>query len=77
MTLLEIDIQTIEAQIKALSDTLQIVGSNTPAGQTIQQQIDGYTVQLQAKKQLLASQQQETVYEHLSRIVPYSPELYI
>ncbi len=75
MTQLEIDIQTIEAQIKALSDTLLILGANTPAGQTIQQQIDVYAAQLQAKKQLLVSQQNETIYEHLSRIVGYSPAL--
>lgn len=75
MTQLEIEIQTIEAQIKALSDTLQIVGTNTPAGQTIQQQIDGFIAQQQAKQQMLVSQQQETVYEHLARIVGYSPEL--
>jgi len=75
MTQLEIEIQIIEAQIRTLNGILQPLDANNPAVQSIQQQIDEYTAQLQEKRQLLASQQQETIYEHLSRIVPYSTAL--
>lgn len=75
MTQLEIEIQVIEGQITALNSTIQTVGENTVAGQAIKQQICDFKDQLQAKKQQLASQQKETVYEHLARIVGYTPQL--
>lgn len=75
MTQLEIEIQVLEGQIDALNSTIQTVGKSTVAGQAIMQQLSAIENQLQAKKQQLASQQKETVYEHLARIVGYTPQL--
>lgn len=73
MTQLEIDIQVIERTIKALNDTIAQLGNNAPTA--IIQQRDNYEQELATKRQLLHAQDNETIYEHLARIVPYSKEL--
>ena len=74
MTQPEQDIVRLEAQIIALKKVLQSVGADTPARQVILQQITGYESQLNIRQAQLASQQEETVYEHLARVVGYTPE---
>lgn len=73
MTQLEIDIQVLEGAIKTLNDTIAILGNNAPSA--IIQQRDLKEQELIKKKQLLQAQNNETIYEHLSRIVGYSKEL--
>lgn len=73
MTQLEIDIQVLEGTIKALNDTITQLGNNAPSA--IIQQRDNYKQELATKRQLLNDQNNETIYEHLARIVPYSQEL--
>ena len=73
MTQLEIDIHVLEGTIKTLNETIAILGNNTPSA--IIQQRDLKEQELNKKKQLLHAQDNETIYEHLARIVPYSQEL--
>lgn len=73
MTQLEIDIQVLEGTIKALNDTIAQLRNNAPS--VIIQQRDNYVQELEAKKLQLNAQNNETVYEHLSRIVGYSKDL--
>ena len=73
MTQLEIDIQVLEGTIKLLDETIAKSGTNVSP--VIIQQRDDYKQKLAVKKQQLAAQKKETIYEHLSRIVGYSKEL--
>lgn len=73
MTQLEIDIQVLEGTIKALDDTIAQLGNNAPSA--IIQQRDLLEQELNGKKLQLNAQNQETIYEHLARIVPYSKGL--
>ena len=73
MTQLEIDIQILEGTIRTLNDAIAHSGSSVPKG--IIQQRDQYIKKLEIKKKQLATQRQETVYEHLARTVGYSQEL--
>ena len=73
MTQLEIDIHVLEGTIKTLNETIAILGNNAPSA--IIQQRDLKEQELNKKKQLLHAQDNETIYEHLARIVPYSQEL--
>ena len=73
MTQIEIDIQVLEGTIKALNDTIKQLGNNVPSA--IIQKRDSCMQELEAKKLQLNAQNNETVYEHLSRIVGYSKEL--
>ena len=73
MTQLEIDILVLEGTIRALNNA--ITNSGSADASAIINQRDFYIQELEAKKQQLNAQNQETVYEHLSRIVGYSKEL--
>ena len=73
MTKLEIEIQVLDGTIKTLNETIAKIDATAAAA--IVQQRDAMVLQLNAKKQQLQKQDQETIYEHLSRIVGYSEEL--
>ena len=73
MTQLEIKIKALEASLSTLDNTIALLGNNVPVA--IQQQRQDIANELAQKRTQLAAQNQETVYEHLSRIVGYSPEL--
>ena len=72
MTQLEIEIQNLESQLDLLNDVIKKIGN---APNSVIQQRDDIQNQLIAKKQQLAAQQQETVYQHLARTVGYTNDL--
>lgn len=73
MTQQEIEIQSLEKQIQTILDTVALMGGvMTPA---VQEKIDSINAEIKNKKAELDSQKKESVYEHLARIVGYSPEL--
>lgn len=73
MTQLEIEIQVLEGQLQVLDQAIRQMGATAPAA--IIGQRDDIQRQLDKKRQQLAAQNKETVYQHLARIVGYSPEL--
>ena len=75
MSPLEIEIQTLEASLSTIKQTIAILTQNGSVPNAILQQKSVIEKQLKQKRAQLAAQQNETVYEHLSRIVGYSPEL--
>ena len=73
MTQLEIEIQVLEGKLDTLNNTISLLGTNIPA--TILKQKEDLKKELSIKRAQLNRQQNETIYEHLARIVGYSPEL--
>ena len=73
MTQLEIDIQVLEGTIRTLNDMIAKLDASTATA--IIQQRDLLEQELNIKTLQLNAQSNETIYEHLSRIVPYSKEL--
>lgn len=73
MTQLEIEIQKIEASLETLNKTIKMLGVTVPA--IILQQKEELDNELAQKLTQLNAQNNETIYEHLSRIVGYSKDL--
>lgn len=73
MTQLEVEILADERALNAINDVISGCGSHVPAN--LLQKKKEIERELAKKRGQLNAQQKETVYEHLSRIVGYSPEL--
>ena len=68
---LEAEIQVLEGQLNLINNLITTLGENTE----LLQKRNALQAELHVKNQELANRQQESVYEHLSRIVGYSNEL--
>ena len=71
MDSLEVQIQVLEGKLSEIKDLISSIGANA---QLIQRR-ETLQTELNQLRQELANRQQESVYEHLSRIVGYSNEL--
>lgn len=73
MTQLEIEIKVLEGQLDVINQT--IASLNGPVPPSTQQMKQSLESQLAQKRMQLNAQNNETIYEHLSRIVGYSKDL--
>ena len=73
MTQLEIEIKILEGQLDVINQTIaSLNGTVPPSTQQMKQSLEN---QLSQKRSQLNAQNNETIYEHLSRIVGYSKDL--
>lgn len=73
MTQIEIDINALKSSLKTIETTIGLLGSNVP--QAIIDQKNSILAEIAQKQALLSAQKQESIYEHLARIVGYSTDL--